>query len=431
MYLYFLLIRIAALLGHKKARALVCGQAETLKPTAPEERRLDESVRGAIWIHAASVGEFEQARPLIEKIVESGKSKAERPKMVVTFFSPSGYEMRKNYDQVDKVLYMPFATRRNARRFLDALQPRMAIFVKYEFWPAYLHELKKRAIPTYSISAIFRPGQLFFLPWGKHHLALLKCFTHIFVQDESSRELLGKHGVTACSVAGDTRFDRVKRVRVEGMNDERMNERLRPIERFVEGAARVIVAGSTWPKDEELLTKYIERVNELTNERVKLIIVPHEINEEHLHLIFRMLKGRMVRYSHWMSERANMELLGAGRPCDAHVMVVDAMGLLSSLYPFGQVAYIGGGFGVGIHNTIEAAVYGVPVLFGPNYHHFREAQGLIDAGAAHSVKDYAELETALNEALEKHEEMGAKAAAYVAAETGATEKIYAEIFGNV
>ena len=366
--------------------------------------------KGAIWIHVSSVGEFEQARPMIEK------SKIENPssKIVLTFFSPSGYELRKNYDKVDAVLYLPFPTGSNAKLFIEALQPKMAIFVKYEFWPAYLKELKKRGIKTYSISAIFRPNQLFFRPWGKWYLRLLDCFTHIYVQDNDSLQLLQSHGIQRCSIAGDTRFDRVLEVKANG--EKANGERLIPVAQFVKGCNRVVIAGSSWPKDEELLVRYLNE-----HPDIKLILVPHEIHEEHMHYIFNLLQGRYVTYTH----ATEVALL------HAQVMVVDTIGLLSTIYRFGQVAYIGGGFGVGIHNTIEAAVYGVPVLFGPNYHHFREAKGLIAAGAARSIKNYKELEAALDTALANYQEIGAKAAQYVAAETGATEKIYQEIFKNV
>ena len=368
-----------------------------------------QSLHGAIWFHAASVGEFEQARPIIEKL----KIKNEKLKIVVTFFSPSGYEARKGYELADGVFYLPLATRRNARKFLDALQPSMAIFVKYEFWPAYLRELKKRDIPTYSICSIFRPKQIFFKWWGWRYRNVLKCFTQLFVQDEASRVLLEKYGITQVSVAGDTRFDRMAEVMANG---ERANgERLSPIADFARGCERVIVAGSTWPKDEALLMKCC---NDASLNDVKLILVPHELDEKHLHYIFNLFQGRYVRYSR--ATRASL--------IDAQVMVVDTMGLLSSIYRFGQVAYIGGGFGAGIHNTIEAAAYGMPVIFGPNYAHFREAQGLIDAGAARSIKNYSELEAALDTALEQHEMIGAKAAEYVASEIGASDRIYKEIF---
>ena len=404
MFIYFLFIRLAALFGHRKARLMVEGQKD-IRLAMSDERLA--AFKGAIWIHVSSVGEFEQARPLIESL----KVKGERLKIVLTFFSPSGYELRKNYDKADAVYYLPFATRRNAKRFLDALQPSKAIFVKYEFWPAYLRELKKRNISTYNISAIFRENQLFFRPWGKWYLNLLRCFTHIFVQDGPSRALLAKHGITNVSITGDTRFDRVKAVMENGLGAN--NERLAPIQHFSAGCEQVIVAGSTWPKDEELLVRYLNE-----HPSTKLVLVPHEIDEEHLHFIFNLFQGRFVRYS-----RATQTSL-----IHANVLVIDTIGLLSSIYRFGQVAYIGGGFGVGIHNTIEAAVYGVPVIFGPNYLHFREAKGLIAAGGARSIRNYEEMEAALTTALEQHETIGAKSAEYVASELGATEKIYKAIF---
>ena len=387
MWIYFLLIRIAALFGHKKARAMVRGQRETLK-------RDLSGCQGCVWIHAASVGEFEQARPLIEKL----KSKNEKLKIVVTFFSPSGYEAHKDYDQADAVLFLPFATRRNALKWLEAVQPQMAIFV---------------------------PQQYFFHWWGKGQLRLLRCFTHLYVQDEASLRLLTEHGVHQASVAGDTRFDRMAEVRRERVN-QLTNERLLPMALFAEGCERVIVAGSTWPKDEELLLHYLNQLNEETDLPVKLILVPHEIDAAHLHYIFNLFQGRYVSYSAVsgrIPKTSQQDILRR-----AEVLVVDTIGLLSSTYHYGQVAYIGGGFGEGIHNTVEAAAYGMPVLFGPNYHHFREAEGLIAAGAARSVKNGEELCTAMNEALNDHTTIGEKAAAYVENELGATEKIYNEIF---
>ena len=416
MYFYFLCIRIAALLGHKKAQQLVRGQKEV---KANSERL--KANAGAIWFHAASVGEFEQARPLIERL----KANGERRKIVVTFFSPSGYEARKNYEQADGVYYLPFATRRNARRFLEALQPSMAIFVKYEFWPAYLRELKKRNIPTYSFCSIFRPEQVFFKWWGRGYRKVLRCFTHLFVQDEASRALLEQYGITNVSVAGDTRFDRMYDVR-RTMDEGGCTKDLTPVAHFAEGCQRVIVAGSTWPKDEILLAQYIGQWTMDNGQWTKLILVPHELDEKHLHYIFNLFQGRIVRYS----DVSTMTDAVSRRNILQHasVLLVDTMGLLSSIYRFGQVAYIGGGFGVGIHNTIEAAVYGMPVVFGPNYHHFREAQGLIDAGAARSIKNYTELAASLTTALDQHEYIGAQAAKYVQSELGATEKIYEYIF---
>ena len=404
----------------KKIIALLKGQREALDK---EHIAQLQALRGAIWIHSASVGEFEQARPIIERLRETGYGL----RIVLTFFSPSGYELRKNYELVDGVFYLPFPNRHNANKFIDALQPSKVLFVKYEFWPPYLRVLKKRGIPTYSISAIFRPTQRFFHWYGKSSLNLLKCFTHLYVQDEASRALLAEHGIANCTVTGDTRFDRVKAI-VDSQKSK-VDSRFTPIAQFVEGAERVLVAGSTWPKDEVLLQKYIEDLRlKIEDCGAKLILVPHEINEEHLHFIFNLFEGKMVKYSvisNMPSNESRVNILQ-----HAQVMVLDTIGLLSSIYRFGQVAYIGGGFGVGIHNTIEAAVYGVPVLFGPNYHHFREAQGLIDAGAARSISNYAELEEAIETAFANHETIGKKAADYVQSELGATQKIFKNIFEN-
>jgi 3-deoxy-D-manno-octulosonic-acid transferase len=413
MYLYFLSVRIAALFGHRKARQLVQGQGETVARL----REQGFAGRGrTVWFHAASAGEFEQARPLIERL----RAEAEGVSIVLTFFSPSGYEMRRGYDKVDGVYYLPFATRRNAREFLDALNPAVAVFVKYEFWPAYLKELKKRGVPVYSVSSIFRERQLFFRPWGRPYLNVLRCFTRLYVQDEGSRSLLERHGVTQVSVAGDTRFDRVGDIVARA-------ERVPQAEEFVRGdiyqvatvagqTSRIIVAGSTWPEDEELLARYVEE-----HEDMKLILVPHEPTGSHMRWLFQLFKGRYVLFSR--ATRNNI--------VQSRVLVVDTMGLLSRLYRYATVAYVGGGFGVGIHNTIEAAAHGVPVLFGTNYGNFREAQGLIDAGAAMAVKrDYRQFAEAMDAALAAHEDMGRRAAEYVESEKGATEKIYNGIFKN-
>ena len=382
----------------------------------------NSKMKGAVWFHAASVGEFEQARPIIEKL------RAERPeeKILLTFFSPSGYELRKNYDQVDKVMYLPFATKKRVRMFLDTFQPKMAVFIKYEFWPAYLKEIHKRGIPLYSVSAIFRPGQLFFQPWGRWYLNLLKNFDGIFVQDDDSRQLLEKHGITNVTVSGDTRFDRVSAIAEQAkevafvrdfVRGGRVGESEAPIvengdDDAVRSRRRVIVAGSTWPKDEVLLAKYVA-----THKDVKLVLVPHEIDDKHLHYIFNLFEGRMMRYS---EEKQYVET-------GIRTLVIDTVGMLSSLYRYGQVAYIGGGFGVGIHNTIEAAVYGVPVIFGPNYQRFREARNILSTGAGESVRDYKGFEAAVDRAFAEHETMGAKALEYVRSELGATENVYKAI----
>lgn len=399
MNIYFWILRLAALLGHKKARKLVKGQARALA----ELREWAATLGGSqvLWFHAASVGEFEQARPIIERL----HSELPFRKVLLTFFSPSGYELRKNYPLVDKVTYLPFATRRNARKMLEILPLEAAVMVKYEFWPAYLKALKAKHIPTYLISAIFRPGQLFFLPWGKMYLKLLHAFEHIFVQDQSSSDLLQRYGVKEVTVAGDTRFDRVTEVRKQAKD-------LPVVDGFVAGAPRVIVAGSTWQRDEQYLARYMAE-----REDVKLVLVPHEIDSAHLHEIFQYFEGRYVRYTEATPQNVNK----------CRVLLVDTIGVLSSIYRYGHVAYIGGGFGVSIHNTLEAAVYGMPVVFGPTWKKFREAHGLLAAGAAITVKNYREFADALDRAFDNQSIMGQRANDYVQSECGATDKILKQL----
>lgn len=399
MNIYFWILRLAALLGHKKARKLVKGQARALA----ELREWAATLGGSqvLWFHAASVGEFEQARPIIERL----HSELPFRKVLLTFFSPSGYELRKNYPLVDKVTYLPFATRRNARKMLEILPLEAAVMVKYEFWPAYLKALKAKQIPTYLISAIFRPGQLFFLPWGKMYLKLLHAFEHIFVQDQSSSDLLQRYGVKEVTVAGDTRFDRVTEVRKQAKD-------LPVVDGFVAGAPRVIVAGSTWQRDEQYLARYMAE-----REDVKLVLVPHEIDSAHLHEIFQYFEGRYVRYTEATPQNVNK----------CRVLLVDTIGVLSSIYRYGHVAYIGGGFGVSIHNTLEAAVYGMPVVFGPTWKKFREAHGLLAAGAAITVKNYREFADALDRAFDNQSIMGQRANDYVQSECGATDKILKQL----
>ena len=397
---YFWILRLAALFGHKKARKLVQGQSRSLVEV--QEWVTTLGGKKVVWVHVASVGEFEQARPILERLHREQPQR----KVLLTFFSPSGYELRKDYPLVDKVVYLPFATRRNAKKWLSILPLDIAVFVKYEFWPAYLKMLKRHEVATYLISAIFRPGQLFFMPWGWFYRRLLHCFEHIFVQDQNSAKLLQKYGVDHVTVAGDTRFDRVVEVKNAAKD-------LPIVEGFVAGAEHVIIAGSSWPKDEQLLARYMKE-----HEDVKLVLVPHEIDENHLHQIFQYFEGRYVRYT----EATPMSL------DKCRVLLVDTIGVLSSIYRYGHVAYIGGGFGVSIHNTLEAAVYGMPVVFGPTWKKFREAHGLLAAGAAITVKNYREFAAALDTAFATQTAMGIAAAEYVNSECGATETIYNEIF---
>ncbi len=406
VYIYFLLIRIATLFGHAKARQIVAGQAAALKELEKESLPAS-SDKQRIWFHAASVGEFEQARPIIERL---RAERGDRVQILVTFFSPSGYEMRKNYALADKVMYLPFATRQNAKRFISFFKPETAIFVKYEFWPAYLRTLHKEGIRTYLISGIFRDKQLFFRPWGGAYRRLLQYFTELFVQDKHSAELLHSIGIDNVTVAGDTRFDRVWAVcNTATWTDAVIESFLGIQEGEPRPAYRVIVAGSTWHEDEQLLARYVEE-----HDDVKLIIAPHEIDASRLHDVFNTFIGRMVRYTE--ATPLNVK--------HVQVLVVDTMGMLSKIYRYGDAAYVGGGFGVGIHNTLEPAVYGIPVLFGPKYTHFREAVGLVNVGAGFPVRQYDDFARQMDTALDNHVQLGAKAKEYIQSELGATDKIY-------
>lgn len=399
MWIYFQLLKIASFFGHSKARKLVHGEREAM---ATLKAKLDPNSE-YVWFHAASVGEFEQGRPIIEKI------KKEHPelKILLTFFSPSGYELRKNYALADIVVYLPFATRKKSRAFLDLVKPKMAIFIKYEFWPNYLRGLKKRGIPTYIVAAIFRKSQTFFHWYGKGYRKCLYCFTHLFVQDKNSADLLAKYGIKNVSVLGDPRFDRV--------NDIAMGGKPIPmVEQFTKGQP-TLVAGSTWPPDEEMLVRYyLERKN------FKLVLVPHEIHEGHLHQITQLLEGHCIR----LTEATERSI--ASNNC----MIVDTMGMLSSIYRYATVTYIGGGFGVGIHNTLEPAVYGLPVIFGPNYQKFREARGLIKSGGAFSVKNYEEFKATMDLIFAKHRTYGELAGHYVTENLGSCNAIYSMLFGK-
>ena len=316
-----------------------------------------------VWVHVASLGEFEQGRPIIEKI------KAERPeyKILLTFFSPSGYEIRKNYQGADYIFYLPLDTPSNARQFLDIVKPQMAVFVKYEYWLNLLAELKKRQIPTYIVSAIFRRDSIFFRSTGKMWREALKSFDMLFVQDENSKNLLAELGHQNVVVAGDTRFDRVAQIAAAA-------KKIEVIEQF-KGDSRLFVAGSSWGADEDLIVRL---ANE--NPTIKFVVAPHEMEEARMAKIEQNATGGAVRYT-------KIE----GDITDKQILILDTMGMLSSVYGYADFSYIGGGFGVGIHNTLEAATFGLPIAFGPNYHKFKEARDMIALGGATSVTTYEEL----------------------------------------
>ena len=387
---------------HKKARIMRLGQWRT---NSILREKIDRNAK-YIWFHASSLGEFEQGRPMMEKI------KAEHPeyKILLTFFSPSGYEVRKNYNGADVICYLPFDTPYRVKKFLNLANPSIAVFIKYEFWGNYLQELKHRNIPVYIISSIFRRDQLFFQWFGYPYRKMLYCFTHLFVQDDRSAALLKEFGITNVTVTGDTRFDRVLDVRNQARE-------LSPVEHFVcEGGKEkrlTLVAGSSWPQDEEILIPYFNEHPEM-----KLIIAPHEIHREHLMYIESLLKRPSVRLSDVFHDQS----LAEGKDC----LIVDSFGLLSSIYRYGTIAYIGGGFGAGIHNTLEAAVYGIPVLFGPKYHKFKEAKDLIKVGGGFSVSDKQSFCEKMDELLTYHEVLeaaGESAGQFVNGNAGATDKI--------
>ncbi len=389
---------------HKKARLMRLGQWKT---NGTLREKIDRNAK-YIWFHASSLGEFEQGRPLIEKI------KAEHPeyKILLTFFSPSGYEVRKNYGGADVVCYLPFDTPYRVKKFLDLSKPVMAIFIKYEFWDNYLSELKRRNIPVYIVSAIFRKEQLFFKWYGGMYRKVLSYFTHIFVQDDASRELLSKYGVTNVSVFGDTRFDRVQDV-------YKNTKQVPMVDLFVNNNRSdnqlTMVAGSSWQQDEEVYLNYFNEHPEL-----KLIIAPHEIHKDHLMHIESMLKRPSIR----LSEATEKDI--KGKSC----LIVDSFGLLSSIYRYGDLAYIGGGFGAGIHNVLEAAVYGIPVIFGPKYQKFKEARDLLQVGGAFSITDEKTFESKMEE-LSTYRDLleaaGAAAGDFVKSNIGATNRIIASI----
>lgn len=362
-----------------------------------------------IWFHAASLGEFEQGRPLMEQI----KKSYPQYKILLTFFSPSGYEVRKNYEGADIITYLPIDTVGNARQFLRTVRPVMAFFIKYEFWYNYLHILQYRGIPAYSVSSIFRPDQVFFKWYGRGYGRVLKCFTRFFVQNEESKKLLESIGIHDTMVVGDTRFDRVLQIK-------EASKQLPIVERFVKGTPeepkKVFVAGSSWQPDEEIFLKYFNNHRDW-----KLIVAPHVIGEDHLKFIFSLIKDKkVVRYTQATENNV----------ADADVLIIDCFGLLSSVYHYGDVAYVGGGFGVGIHNVLEAAVWGMPVLFGPNNKHFAEAQGLLQSGGGIEIEDYETFSLIMSQLSDDsayYGTCGQEAGAFVQSLAGATKKVLSSV----
>ncbi|SHJ19018.1 3-deoxy-D-manno-octulosonic-acid transferase [Tangfeifania diversioriginum] len=403
IHIYALAIRLASLFN-PKARMAIKGRKNWTKNLS---KKIETNSR-YIWLHCASLGEFEQGRPVIEEI----KKQYPQYRIILTFFSPSGYEIRKNYPLADIVSYLPFDTPRNAKKFLKIVQPEKAFFIKYEFWHFYISELQKQGIPVYLISGIFREGQHFFKnnAWGRWYKKMLFRFKHFFVQNKKSAELLSSIGVNNFTVSGDTRFDRVAAIAAAA-------KEIPAVEKF-RGQSKLIIAGSTWKPDEELLAAFINNTS-----NVKMIVAPHEVSAANINRLKQMLKKPAQLFSNIQNNV----------PGECQVLIIDSIGVLSSLYRYGDVAYIGGGFGVGIHNILEAATYGLPVIFGPNYSKFKEAVDLAERGGAYAIHNQNELNTTFKSLLENPENLKNSAAVckkYVEKNTGATSVIIKKVFNK-
>ena len=409
IYLYALIVRLVAAFGHRKARAMVRGQHDTWRilreKINPNERY--------IWFHAASLGEFEQGLPLIERL------RREQParKILLTFFSPSGYEVRKDYKGADVVCYLPFDSPTAARRFIKLARPEIAFFIKYEFWRNYIDVLFKKSIPIYSVSSIFRPGQIFFRWYGRKYARCLRRITHFFVQNERSVKLLHSIGVTDnVTIVGDTRFDRVIDIR----NIAKSLPIVKQFTQAQDGAPQpfVLVAGSSWQPDEDILLDYVNRHPE-----IRLVVAPHVVNDAHIQEIKQKLTTPALRYS-----KATLENVQNYR-----VLIIDGYGLLSSIYRYATVAYVGGGFGVGIHNVPEAAVYGIPVIIGPNHQRFAEAVALMENGGCKSIEHAEDFSAIMDDFLANPSHIaaaGSAAGRYINQNAGATPVIYEHVFAQ-
>lgn len=437
IYIYLIGVAIGSLFN-KKIKKMWRGEREAVDLL---KEKVDPTAK-YVWFHAASLGEFEQGRPLIEQL------RATHPeyKILLTFFSPSGYEVRKNYEGADIVCYLPLDTIHNARRFLRAVHPVMAFFIKYEFWYNYLHILRHRGVPVYSVSSIFRPGQVFFKWYGRNYAKVLHCITHFFVQNEVSLQLLKGIGIDEATVVGDTRFDRVLQIKeqakelpiveafkgINGKGDACKDELS---EDACKGAlsedackdnlsengckgCKVFVAGSSWQPDEDIFIRFFN-----DHPDWKLIIAPHVIGEDHLAYILDKLQMKAVRYTQATEQSA----------AEARCLIIDCFGLLSTIYRYGEIAYVGGGFGVGIHNVPEAAVWGVPVLFGPNNKRFQEAQDLLACKGSFEVTDYDSFNTIISRLISDDKfrhQCGEASANYVKSRSGATDIIMKSVVGK-
>lgn len=401
---FYKLILIFASIFNPKAKKIIEGQKDLLQKIKSE---VDPGY--IVWFHVASVGEFEQARPIIEKIKKEYPFK----KILITFYSPSGYELRKNYELADYVFYLPFDTPSNVKEFIDIVKPEMVFFVKYDFWFNYIKQIYNREIPLFLISGIFRPSQHFFKFYGKWFAKHLKMFKHLFIQDIGSSKLLMQINIKNFSISGDTRFDRV-------FQNTHKPRKFEEISAFSKNN-KILLVGSSWPADEKLIAEYFSS----TFEKIKIIIAPHEITEAHLQSIENLFKTAKIK--RWSKLNSNDNLQ------DLEVLIVDSLGKLMHIYQYANVAYIGGGFGVGIHNILEAACFGKPIIFGPNYQKFKEARDLIELNGAFSIKNINSLRKESDKLFSDKSLLNSASRIckqYVKSNIGATDKIYEFCFNS-
>ena len=408
IYNIFLLLYRAGIgvasLWNNKAKLWIEGRKNIFGRLGTELRTPNSKL---IWFHCSSLGEFEQGRPVMENL----RKQTPNSRFLLTFFSPSGFEIRKDYKGADWVFYLPLDSKANAKRFFDIVNPSLVVFVKYDYWYYYLTECKKRDIPLLLVSGIFRHDQLFFKWYGNLHRKMLNCFTHFFVQDKESFDLLKTININNTTVAGDTRFDRVSEIA----------ENFKPIEEIEKfcGSSQVLVAGSTWPDDEKVIKDAIASLPDL-----KIIIAPHEVHKEHIDQL-RSIFPDPVLHSQLLTQNST--------PTNSNTLIIDNIGMLSRLYHYATITFIGGGFNKGIHNTLEAAVYGKPVLFGPNYKKFKEAIGLIETGGGVCVNSSTELTSQLKRLLTNKdilESNSKNSFEFVKQNKGATENILHYINAN-
>lgn len=397
--------KVAWLISSKNAKAKLWLQG---RENIIEKLKMafEQNTSKVVWMHCSSLGEFEQGRPVLESL----KTQYPQYKFLLTFFSPSGYEVRKNYEQADWIFYLPMDSAKNATAFFDIVQPSLILFVKYEFWFYYLNEAKKRSIPLLLVSGIFRENQIFFKWYGSFYKQMLNCFTHLFVQNEDCVALLRSIDIKAnVSISGDTRFDRVLEI-------AQQFKPIESVEHFI-GDSKVIVAGSTWTEDDEELDHYAN-----THSTIKFIIAPHVIENERLMECLSLYKNSIL-FSEWKNLSAADQL----QKHDKNVLIIDNIGMLSKLYAYATICYVGGAFGSdGVHNVLEAAVYGKPVVFGPEYEKFAEAIELIEADGAISINNALELEQELNTLLTDatdYDSMCKNAIDYVKSKSGATKHL--------